>query len=186
MIGNSLSDIDKFEELFKLYYSDLCAYAMRYLGEHNNSEDLVSETFYVLWKSKDKLTQIENIKAYLFKSVHNNCLYYLRSKKNKPQIQEVDFSILEEPNSFVKDAMDSIIIKELLDQLEDLICDLPAQQQKVFRMKRFENKKNKEIAEDLNISVKTVEMHLSKATTFLKKELKEILPSFLLFLLFNF
>ncbi len=93
MIEDSLRVIDKFEELFKLYYCDLCEYAMRYLGEHNSSEDLVSETFYILWKSRDKINQIENLKAYLFKSVHNNCLYYLRSKKNKKKKKSDEITV---------------------------------------------------------------------------------------------
>ncbi len=176
MVNNDSKDFD-FEELFKLYYADLCVYAMKFLKSTSKAEDLVSETFYTLWKSKESLQKIENIKAYLFKSVHNNCLYYLRSEKSKPKMQEIDFSVLEEPKGFVKDAMDSMIIKELSERIEILIKDLPPQQQKVFRMKRFDNKKNKEIAEDLEISVKTVEMHLTKATAFLKKELKTILPA---------
>ncbi len=176
---NYSANIDKFEELFKLYYADLSAYAMRYLKSTSQAEDIVSDTFYSIWKSKETLFKIQNIKSYLFKSVHNNCLYYLRSQKSKPQMQVVDYSLSMEQNIFVKDAMDSIILKELSEQLESLIEELPSQQQKIFRMKRFENKKNKEIAEDLNISVKTVEMHMTKATAFLKKELKTILPSFL-------
>jgi len=60
---------------------------------------------------------------------------------------------------------------------------LPGQQQKVFRLKRFEGKKNREVAEIMGLSIKTVEMHLSKATLNLRQKLQDYLPSFLLFLL---
>ncbi len=173
-------DISQFDQLFRLYYADLCAYALRYLHAENQAEDLVSETFYTLWKSKESLERIDNIKAYLFKSVHNNCLYYLRSQKSKPKMQEVDFSLLADQHILVKDAMDSLILKELSEQLLVFIEDLPPQQKKVFMMKRYENKKNKEIADELNLSVKTVEMHVSKATSTLRTKLKSYLPSLII------
>ncbi len=171
---------DQFDHLFRLYYADLCAFALRYLHSESQAEDLVSETFYTLWKSREALGKIDNIKAYLFKSVRNNCLYYLRSQKNKPQIQDVDFSLLEPQSILVKNAMDTLILKELAEQLMVLIEDLPPQQQKIFKMKRFDNKKNKEIADELNLSVKTVEMHVSKATSTLRTKLKSYLPSLII------
>ena len=177
------NDISKFEKLFQSHYADLCAYAKRYLKEHDLSEDIVSETFYTLWKNKEQLARIENMKAYLFKSVHNNCLYYLRSEKQHPIIGDYDFSLLDVERSDTKDAMDTLMLRELSDQLESAISHLPEQQQKVFRLKRFENKKNKEIAEELDLSIKTVEMHMTKAVANLKKELQTILPSFIIAML---
>lgn len=76
-----------------------------------------------------------------------------------------------------KNALDKIIIDELEEAIEKAINNLPDQQAKVFRLKRFEEKKNKEVAEELNISVKTVEAHMSKATKTLKRELLLTFPS---------
>lgn len=185
MIKVKIYEVNDFDNLFRMYYSDLCTYAVRYVHSNNLAEDLVSETFYSLWKIRETLGEINNIKAYLFKSVHNNCLFYIRSQKNKVRISDVDFSIIEESSPLERDVMHSLILKELTDQLDILIEKLPPQQQIVFRMKRFENKKSKEIAEELNLSVKTVEMHMTKATSFLKSKLKNIFPFFIIVLLLD-
>ncbi len=173
-------DISLFEDLYKMHYADLCVYANRFVNSKNLAEDIVSETFYKIWESKEKLINVSNIKGYLFKSVHNNCLYFLRSKESHPTVNDYDFSLLDTNKSSSKDALDAMMLQELADHLENAISKLPEQQQKVFRMKRFENKKNAEIAEDLNLSIKTVEMHMTNATKHLKNDLKFILPSFII------
>ncbi len=180
MTSEYQDDVTKFKQLFQIHYADLCSYALRYVKSHDIAEDVVSETFYTMWKAKENLHKIEKLKSYLFKSVHNNCLYYLRSEKTHPIIRGLDFTTLDFEISETKDGMDAFMLRELSVQLEEAISHLPEQQQKVFRMKRIENKKNSEIAEELNLSVKTVEMHMSKAVKHLRSELKNILPSFII------
>lgn len=180
MTPDDQDDITQFEKLFQIHYANLCSYAIRYVKSHDLAEDIVSETFYTLWKAKENFPKIDNLKSYLFKSVHNNCLYYLRSEKSHSTIHHFDFTTLDFERTETKDAMDTLMLKELSDQLEAAISRLPEQQQKVFRMKRFENRKNKEIAEELNLSVKTVEMHMSKAVSRLREDLKTLLPSFII------
>jgi RNA polymerase sigma-70 factor (ECF subfamily) len=77
----------------------------------------------------------------------------------------------------------SLIMENMGQKIEEAVSRLPEQQQKVFRLRRFEGKKTKEVAEMMGLSVKTIEMHLSKATLHLRENLKEYLPSFMLFLL---
>ncbi|MCW3806656.1 RNA polymerase sigma-70 factor [Plebeiibacterium marinum] len=173
-------DISYFEDLYKKYYADLCTYALKYVKSNNLAEDIVSETFFKIWESKEKVKSISNIKGYLFKSVYNNCLYFLRTKESHPTIGDYDFSLLDTAAIPYKDALDTMMLNELAEYLEKAISKLPSQQQKVFRMKRFENKKNSEIAEELNLSVKTVEMHMTNASKHLKEDLKFILPSFII------
>ena len=86
---------------------------------------------------------------------------------------------------FISEEMDeqSLTMESINEKIEEAVSLLPEQQQKVFRLKRFEGKMNKEVAEIMGLSIKTVEMHLSKATLNLRKTLKDYLPSFLLFLL---
>ena len=76
----------------------------------------------------------------------------------------------------------SLLLQELTNRIEDAINQLPPQQQKAFRLKRFERKKNKEIAEEMGLAVKTVEMHLSKAMLSMRNNLKDYLPAFLVFM----
>ncbi len=177
--------IQTFENLFETYYADLCAYAYKYLKDTGTVEDIVSETFYQMWKCGDKLENIKSIKSYLYKSVYNNTFYYLRSKSNQvlEGAQELSESFQEDTDT--RDAFHHMVLEELAEQLETAIEKLPTQQQKVFRLKRFEQKKNMEIAEELNISVKTVEMHMSKALTSLRKDLQSVLPSFIIVILLS-
>jgi RNA polymerase sigma-70 factor (ECF subfamily) len=77
----------------------------------------------------------------------------------------------------------SLIMENMTDKIEEVVNQLPMQQQKAFRLKRYEGRKTQEVAEIMGLSVKTVEMHLSKATLNLRQKLKDYLPSFLLFML---
>lgn len=78
-----------------------------------------------------------------------------------------------------------MLMQELTNRIEDAVNQLPRQQQIAFRLKRYEGKKNKEIAEEMGIAVKTVEMHLSKAMLSMRNNLKDYLPAFFLFMLFK-
>lgn len=77
----------------------------------------------------------------------------------------------------------SLAMEDLYNRIENSVNQLPPQQQTAFRLKRYEGKKIKEVAEIMGLSVKTVEMHLSKALTTLREDLKDCLPAFLLFIL---
>jgi RNA polymerase sigma-70 factor (ECF subfamily) len=174
--------------LFNNYYALLCAYSRRYVGRKDIAEEIVSETFFNIWNNRKKINYKTSVKAYLFKSVANNSLLYLRKLKNEEKIEDY-FSTAGSNIGFQEMAENlteqSILMQELSARIEDAINQLPPQQRRVFRLKRFEGKKNKEIAEEMGIAVKTVEMHLSKAVLTLRNDLKDYLPAFLLFLLFR-
>ncbi|MDD4192847.1 MAG: sigma-70 family RNA polymerase sigma factor [Mangrovibacterium sp.] len=117
----------------------------------------------------------EEAYIYLFQSVYHNSINYIRELKKK----EALYAYLEE--SFVKESpffffseeesgQSLLLLDDLAEEVETVVSQLPPQQQKVFRLKRFEGKKNREIAELLEISVKTVELHLSKATMDLREK----------------
>ncbi|RIJ50606.1 RNA polymerase sigma-70 factor [Maribellus luteus] len=173
--------------LFNDYYSLLCAYSRRYVGRKDIAEEIVSETFFNLWNNRKKLGSVSSIKAYLFKAVANNSLQYLRKLKSEKKIEDY-FSSTDGSNIGFKEVAEnlteqSLLVQELSIRIEDAVNQLPPQQQTVFRLKRFEGKTNKEIADEMGIAVKTVEMHLSKAMLSLRNDLKDYLPAFLLFLL---
>ena len=167
-------DVIFFEDMYEQHYAVLCTYANSYVKDSSIAEDIVSETFFTLWKNKEKLKPIKSIKAYLFRSIHNNCLCYLRDNDKDLKSAKLTFEFLQAIPSSDINAIDSIIIKELSDQIEKALGALPPQQQNVFRLKRIEHKKNKEIAQELNIAVKTVEMHMSNAVKSLKGKLQNL------------
>ncbi len=173
--------------LFREYYVSLCAYSKRFVGRSDVAEDIVSGTFFRIWENKNKIDIRSSVKAYLFQAVCNNSLDYLRKLKKEERLEQyfrdtnnIGFSITSDETT-----KQNLLPEDLEEKIENAICNLPPQQQKAFRLKRFQGKKNKEIAEIMGLSVKTVEMHLSKAMINLRENLKDYLPSFLLFILFK-
>lgn len=183
-------DTDIYIFLFRQFYVPLCAYARRYVGRKDIAEEIVSETFFNIWKNRENLHVTTSVKSYLFQAVSNNAISYLRKIKKEEGLISLHENEITDRLNLVSAAEDipseSLIMKDLIKTIDMAVDSLPAQQQKVFRLKRYDGKKNREIAEIMGISVKTVEMHLSKALLSLRRSLKEYLPEFLFFLLINF
>ncbi|MDP2335805.1 MAG: RNA polymerase sigma-70 factor [Bacteroidota bacterium] len=180
-------DDDTYVFLFRKYYVPLCSYARRYVGRKDVAEELVSDTFFNIWRNRTALEIRSSVKGYLFHAVCNNSLNYLRKLKKEESLDDFfkDNSSENIGLAIITDELpsDSLIMKDLTETIDKAINSLPPQQQAVFRLKRYEGKKNREIAEIMGLSIKTVEMHLSKALLTLRKNLKEYLPGFLIFLL---
>lgn len=169
-------DREAFKTLFETYYTSLCTFANSFLNDIDTSEDLVQDLFFHLWETKELIPPDASIRPYLFKSVQNRCFnllkhYKIREKHREDVLNEFDENIAD--NEYVED----MFLKEKLFQA---IEKLPTERKKVFLMNRFEEMKYKEIAEKLNISVKTVENQIGKAMQFLREELKGHLPLVLL------
>jgi RNA polymerase sigma-70 factor (ECF subfamily) len=176
--------------LFKEYFAELCAYAQRYVGRKEVAEEIVSEVFFLIWERRRTLHIRSSLRSYLFQSVYHNSISYLRELKKKETLLDyLERSFSEDAAFFFISEEESeqslLLLEDLAEKIEKAISQLPPQQQKVFRLKRFEGKKNKEIAELLEVSVKTVELHLSRATLNLREKLNGLLPPFLLFILFR-
>ncbi len=162
-----------FEKMYEQYYASLCAYANTYVKNADLAQDIVSETFFLLWKKKEQLKGVERVKAYLFRSIHNSCLNYLRDDDKRLKGASLTIELLQTIPTSEPNAFDSLIIKELSKHIECALESLPAQQQQAFRLKRLEHKKVKEIAQEMGIAEKTVEMHITKASKTLREKLKK-------------
>lgn len=185
--GLIIGDEETYISLFRDYYVSLCSYSRRYVGRKDIAEEIVSDTFLKIWETRESLQINTSIKAYLFQAVCNNSLNYLRKLKKQEIFTEYFLETSSENIGFasVSEEIDeqSLTMENISEKIEEAVSQLPEQQQKAFRMKRFDGKKTKDVAEIMGLSIKTVEMHLSKATLNLRKNLKDYLPSFLLFLL---
>jgi RNA polymerase sigma-70 factor, ECF subfamily len=172
-------DKTAFERLFREYYSHLCAYANTFVKDLDIAQDLVQEFLFHVWKIKADLPKDIPVKAYLFKSVHNRCLNMIKHEQVKEKYQvhvlHENSETLYEENEDGHEA--------LHQKIRESIDKLPPERKKVFIMHRYDELKYKEIAEKLNISVKTVENQIGKALAFLRDELKDHLPLILLLLL---
>lgn len=185
--GLFIGDEETYIFLFREYYVSLCAYSRRYVGRKDIAEEIVSDTFLKIWESRKRLEINTSIKAYLFHAVCNNSLNYLRKLKTEKNLEEYFRETSSENLGFEVPLEEieeqSLIMENMSQKIEEAVNLLPEQQQRAFRLKRLEGKKTKEVAEIMGLSVKTIEMHLSKATLHLRQNLKDYLPSFLLFLL---
>ena len=169
-----------FESLFKSYYSNLCGYAVKYVWELDQAEEIVQDLFFNLWNKRNDLYISSSVESYLFRAVRNACLNYLKHKK-----------IRENYASYVQDSynpgqgLDDNPIEslELQKKIDDTIALMPSERKKIFLMSRYDGLKYKEIAEKLGISVKTVEAQMGKALKFLREELKEFLVILILMLI---
>ena len=185
--GLFIGDEETYIFLFREYYVSLCAYSRRYVGRKDIAEEIVSETFLKIWESRKRLEINISIKAYLFHAVCNNSLNYLRKLNAENNLGEYFRETSSENLGFEVPLEEieeqSLIMENMSRKIEEAVNLLPEQQQRSFRLKRMEGRKTKEVAEIMGLSVKTIEMHLSKATLHLRQNLKDYLPSFLLFLL---
>ncbi len=175
-------DKSAFEQLFKTYYKPLCNYTCSIIKNIDESEEVVQNMFYNLWNKRETIQINSSVKSYLYRAVHNDCLNKIKHGKIKSAYAE-DYK--KSTDGSLEDASKIVQAKELGKQINEAIASLPEQCGVVFKLSRFENLKYSEIAEQLNISVKTVENHMGKALKIMRERLKEHLYLLIWLLLIN-
>lgn len=172
-------DDNAFEQLFKAHFKALHSYASIMLYHDSHAEEIVQNMFVRLWEKRDLLDVQTSIKAYLYKCVYNDCLNYIKHKKIKTKYQDhAAFTM----NDQVENTSDRLVLGELQDRLQEAMNELPEQCRTIFQMSRFEELKYREIAEELGLSIKTVENQMGKALRILRVKLVDFLPILLLFM----
>jgi RNA polymerase sigma-70 factor (ECF subfamily) len=159
-----------FNTLFNYMYDDLCLYSAKVLVDYELSRDVVQEVFIKIWTDRKNLPAFDDFKSYMYKTVRNKSFDYLK------KIQQKDKYHYEVVNSCVNDynRVNEIELKELEDLIFKTISKLPARTQEVYKYSRNKEKTYKEIAKSMDISIKTVEAHISAAI----KELKHSVANY--------
>lgn len=163
------------DELFRRYYEELCISSLRILKDRKDAEDVVQEFFMSLWNKRNVLPEVDSVAPYFRRSVRNRSLNFLRDQKRIPSGDEDDMPILATSDSETSKELEA---EELQVKIDRAINSLPERCRMVFVLSRFEGMKQKEIAEKLEISVKTVENQMGRAYRFLR----EVLSAGILFL----
>ncbi len=167
-------DAQALEQLFKAHYRPLCGFALSYLKDADQAEDIVQELFVRLWQDREVLSIKTSVKSYLFTAVRNRCLNALAVKKRmRPLDEETDDMVMGEERGEEE-------LTERAARVQAVIEGLPAERRKIFRLSRNEGLKYHEIAERLGLSVKTVENQMGKALKTLREELADLMPLALL------
>ena len=172
-------DITAFEMIFKTYYQPLCNYAYSFVHDRDEAEEIVQTTFLSVWEEKHNLAIHTGVKPYLYAMVRNAALNVLKHEKIKQQHATVELAVAERSTESVTR---TVIASELEDHIYKALNKLPEQCRLVFKLSRFEELKYAEIAEQLNISVKTVENQMGKALKIMREQLKDYLPLLMVFM----
>lgn len=173
-------DEQVFETIFRTYYERLCNYANTILNDMDEAEEMVQSAFLNVWEKHDTLEIHTSVKSYLYRAVHNSCLNRVKHYKVRKTYGD---SVKNQTELLHDDASQDLVGRELDSIVANAIDSLPDQCKLVFKLSRFENLTYAEIAEQLGISVKTVENHMVKALKVLREKLKDYLPV-LIWLLF--
>ncbi len=168
LLINKISKNNKeaFKELFEHYYSRLCSYAEKFVVRKDIAEEIVQNVFFIIWDKRNELKIEISLKGYLFRSVHNNSIKYLQTKK-------IESDYFEHNKIFGQSQITEMNDFELMEAINQSIDELPEKCREIFMMSRLENLKHKEIAQKLNISEKTVEVQIRNANLRLRELLKD-------------
>lgn len=177
-------DEKAFENLFKECFPRLCRFASIYIIDDSIAKDIVQGVFIKLWETKQNLREENSILAYLLSITKNSCLDYLKHKQieNKYQKQAIRQQTELELNYYAlaRLELDLYDYNDINKIIEKTISSLPAQCQQVFKMSRYENLSNAEIAEKLGIGIKAVEANITRALKIFRHELKDYLAILIL------
>lgn len=174
---NNIQDIKWFEDLFRTHFVPLCQFAMKFTGNNlDDAKEIVHEVFINVWEKMNAFPTDMNYKSYLYTSVNNRGLNFIRDRKKLVQLDQVS----EEKYSSSLAEMEE---KELERSIELAIHSLPDKCREVFELSRYDGLTYKSIAEKLAISVKTVEAQISKALRLMRDHLAEFLSLIILYLI---
>ena len=163
---------EAFAYVFRMYYSPLLNYAGRILKDVEAANDVVQECFCRLYERRRELRKELQVRPYLYKSVYNACMDAIKHQKvesNYINQELLDFyfsKVVETP-----EAEQALLDEDLKGAIQDAINKLPERCREIFVLSKVDGLSNKQIAEQLNISVKTVEAQMTTAFVRLRKEL---------------
>lgn len=167
-----------FSEIYNRYWEELFRLAFNILNDKDTSEDILQEIFINIWQRRHQVT-ISNLWGYLFRAVKLKVLEHLRNGR----IRQNHLSRIS-TITFVNHTEDRIRLKEVEQAFDRSVAKLPGRCKEVFQLSRFEHLSNKQIANRLKISVKTVEGHLTVALKRLHKDLSEFVSILLLYIFY--
>ncbi|GAA4332198.1 RNA polymerase sigma-70 factor [Mucilaginibacter gynuensis] len=165
-------DEPAFERVYKYFLKPLHVYAINMLKDEDTAAEMVQNVFLKLWERRERFSLSGSIQAYLYGAVYNECLNHLRHQKVKINHQShVAYTMKQDSET---DA--GMELLDLKEKLQQALNELPERCRTIFQLSRFEDLKYKEIADQLGISIKTVETQMGKALKTLRLKLVDYLP----------
>lgn len=182
-------DIAIFNKLFNDYYRQFARFAIGYIKDEAKAQDFVSDAFASYWEKKETLAEDTNAPAYILTIVRNNCLNYLQHRKVKVRAAEelTDYALWvlnTKINTLEACNPDKIFSEEIEQIIVKTINKLPERTAQIFKLSRFEYVSHRDIAEELGLTTKSVEYHITRTLNELRLNLKDFLTILVLFCIF--
>lgn len=173
-----------YKALFRRYYPNLMFYATRLVGDEE-AEDVVQDVFVELWKRRDSMVIGDQIQAFLYRAVYTRALNVLKHRSIEDgycaAVEEINQKRAEFYQPDNNEVIRRIEDRELRNEIYQAINELPDKCKEVFKLSYLHEMKNKEIADVMGVSLRTVEAHMYKALKFLRNRLGHLWFLFLLF-----
>lgn len=174
-----------FDSIFRRTYSRLYFYALSLLSDESDADDVVEEVFAGLWRRMDEIDLEDNIEGFLYRAVYTRSVNVLKRRNvdagRLAAIEDINNMRMEYYSGFNDDPLHRMENAELRRKIEDTINMLPEKCRQVFRMSYLNGMRNNDIAEELQLSVRTVEAHMYRALRFLRERLGECLTAAVIF-----
>jgi RNA polymerase sigma-70 factor, ECF subfamily len=170
-------DETAFSIIFKTYYVDLVLFAGTFVRDKQAAEEIAQDVFIRLWENRESVLITSSLRSFLLKSVQNKCIDTIRHLKIVDNYQS---KLQNHPLLLENDTENYVLYSELEDDLKKALGKLPEDISKIFLLNRFEGLTYAEIAIQLDISVRMVEIRMGKALGLLKQYLKDYLITILL------
>ncbi len=163
------------ERIFFAYYPALCAFAMRFVGSRDEAREVVQEVFARIWERRAGWHVQVSLKAYLYRAVRNQALNEVFRRRNR-RTHEVQFNPGHEAMAAPRTADEMLAYHEMADAVNDAIRRLPERRRTAFVLHRQHGLTYEEIAQIMDISPRTVEVHIAQALRFLRDAIPEAAP----------
>lgn len=181
-------DEKNYIELFNHIYSDYRAryirFASSYIYNKEDAEDIVAESLTYYWENRKNLQNVQNVPLYILIIIKNKCLDYLQRQRTWNNITETllsnkEWELQTRISSLEECDPEYLFSEEIQNLIKRTLNQLPSKTNRIFIMNRYEGKNYFTIAQEMNLSIKSIEYHISKALEALRKNLKDYLPCIL-------
>lgn len=171
-----LGSKDAFKQMFIKFYSPLCEYASQYVSDED-AEELIQELMLFIWENRNSLFVEISLKSYLFMAVKHRCLNAIKRLLYHERVHSLIYDKIKDQF----ENPDTYFVNELTENITKAIEELPENYRETFKLSRFGEQSNPQIAEALGVSIKTVEYRITQSLKILRVKLKDYLP-FIMFL----
>ena len=156
-------DDNAFDQIFRVYYAALCFYAFQLTGDKQLAEDIVQESFMRLWRFREKLSQVDNLKSYLYRTVHNCQISWSDKFRNEKSTVDIDYAVGQpDPGLLVR--------SETIREIHRVILLLPPRMREVFKLYYLEGWSAEEISRLLNRSIHTITSQRKRALQLFREQ----------------